>query len=71
MKMNNADMFTFLHGEVHSQRQLVTLALHLYDHIMIYSAPVYGRLSHVSPLTAPVGKMANLEVHAEVAFISS
>lgn len=64
-------MFTCLHDEIHSQRQLVTLALHLNDHLMIYSAPVYGRLSHVYLFTAPVGKLANLEVHAEVAFVCS
>lgn len=57
-----------LHVEIiHSPRRRVTLALHLDVHIMMYSAPVHGRLSHDSRLTAPLGKLANVEVHREVA----
>lgn len=44
----------------------MTLALRHDVHIMIYSAPAYGRLLHVSGIKAPVGKLANAEVHAEV-----
>lgn len=62
-------MFTCLDVKIiHGQRQQVTLALHLDVHIMIYSAPEYGRPFHVARLTAPVGKLANVEVHGEVAF---
>lgn len=46
----------------------MTLALHLDVQILIYSAPVYDRLFHVSLLTAPAGKPANMEVHAGVVF---
>lgn len=60
-------MFTCVHIKIiHSLRQLVTLASDLNVHIVMYSAPVCGRLFHVSRLTAPVGKLANSEVHAKV-----
>lgn len=45
----------------------MTLASDLNAHIMMYSAPVCGRLLHVSQLTAPVGKLATGEVHGKVA----
>lgn len=45
----------------------MTLVSDINVHIMMYSAPVYGRLCHVSQLTAPVGKLANGQVHGEVA----
>lgn len=62
-------MFICLAAEIiHSRRQVVTLALHLDVHTVMYSAPVCGRLFHVSQLIAPVGKLANGEVHGEVAF---
>lgn len=46
----------------------MTLALNHDVHILIYSAPVNGRLFHVSRLIAPLGKLANGEVHGEVEF---
>lgn len=69
MRNNNANMFTCLHVKmIHSRRQPVTWVLHLDVHMMICSAPVFGRLRHVSRLTALVGKLATVEVRAEVAF---
>ena len=62
-------MLTCLYVKIiHSYGRLVSLVLHFDVHIMIYSAPEYGRLFHVCQLAAPVGKLANGEVHAEVAF---
>lgn len=34
--------------------------------MMMYSAPVYDRLFHVSQLTAPSGQLAESEVHQKV-----
>lgn len=68
MRKNNAHTLTYLHIKIiySPKSQLVSLTLHLDVHDMIYSAPVYSRLFHVSRLIAPVGKLANVAVHAEV-----
>lgn len=52
----------------HSRGQLMALAFNIRIGVMMYGAPVCGKLFHVSHLTAPVGKLANGEVHGEAVF---
>lgn len=61
-------MFTRLHIKlIRSLRPLVALVSGLNARVMMFSAPVCGRLLHVSQLTAPVDKLATGAVHGKVA----